>query len=78
MFHLQSYFNWSTFSVVHDKREPYRALSEALHEYNANEIEKDPKDGYNIVNTFKVSNDTDDKQIEDIFRQIQKYSRSKF
>lgn len=30
---------------------------------------------YNIVNSFKVSNDMSDKQIEEIFRQIKKYSR---
>lgn len=76
MFHLQSLFKWSQFSVVHDIRDPYRAVSEALGEYKT--YGNKDMDWYSIVNTFKVSNDMDDKQIEDIFRQIQKYSRSKF
>lgn len=32
MFHLQSLFKWSQFSVVYDKRDPYRAVAEALYE----------------------------------------------
>ncbi|XP_065940267.1 atrial natriuretic peptide receptor 2 isoform X1 [Magallana gigas] len=73
LFHLQSLFKWSQFSVVHDIRDPYRAVSEALGEYKT--YGNKDMDWYSIVNTFKVSNDMDDEQIEEIFRQIQKYSR---
>lgn len=75
MFHLQSLFKWSQFSVVYDKRDPYRAVAEALYEKKSIENMDSSMNWYNIVNSFKVSNDMSDKQIEEIFRQIKKYSR---
>lgn len=64
--------------MVHDKGAPYKAVSEALRDKKSIENANIEMDWYNIVNTFEVSIDMDDKEIEDIFRQIQKYSRSKF
>lgn len=77
MFHLQSLFKWSQFSVVYDKRDPYKAVAEALYEKKSIENMDSSMNWYKIVNSFKVSNDMSDKQIEEIFRQIKKYSRSK-
>ena len=68
MYHMQSLFKWFHFALMYDKRDPYRAESE---ENNAN------GELYKIVNSFKVSNDMEDREIEEIFFQIKRYSRSK-
>ncbi|XP_056015335.1 atrial natriuretic peptide receptor 3-like [Ostrea edulis] len=76
MFHMQSLFKWSQFAVMYDKRDPYRAVASAISEKESIENgEQESKSWYTIVNSFKVSNDMEEKEIEQIFLQIKRYSR---
>lgn len=75
MFHLLSLFNWSKFTVVYDRRDPYKAVANALYEKKSIESTNDDKNWYNIINTFKVSTDMEEGKIEEMFRQVKMYSR---
>ena len=76
MYHMQSMFKWLHFALMYDKRDPYRAVASAISEKESEE-NNDNGDMYKIVNSFKVSNDMEDREIEEIFLQIKRYSRSK-
>ena len=73
---MQSLFKWFHFALMYDKRDPYRAVASAISEKESEE-NNDNGELYKIVNSFKVSNDMEDREIEEIFLQIKRYSRSK-
>jgi hypothetical protein len=78
MFHMQSLFKWSQFAVMYDKRDPYRAVASAISEKESIENEEgESKSWYTIINSFKVSNDMEEGELEEIFLQIKRYARSK-
>ena len=76
MYHMQSMFKWLHFVLMYDKRDRYRAVASAISEKESEE-NNDNGELYKIVNSFKVSNDMEDREIEEIFLQIKRYSRSK-
>ena len=67
MRYVSKMFKWKRFSMIHDEDAPYKAVAVAISENK--EI--------TIHSTHEVNVNMEDPDIESIFQQVRKYSRSK-
>ena len=67
MRYVSKMFKWKRFAMIHDEGAPYKEVAVAIAE------NKD----ITIKSTHQVNVRMSDKDIESIFQQVRKYSRSK-
>ena len=68
MRYVSKMFKWKRYSMIHDEAAPYKAVAAAIAE------NKDIM----IKSTHEVSVNMKNSEIESLFQQVRKYSRSKY
>ncbi|XP_061178519.1 atrial natriuretic peptide receptor 3-like [Saccostrea echinata] len=68
IFHIMSLFSWTQFAVIYDKRDQHRALASAI-------SKSQNKSSYRILQSFEVSNNMEEENIEQIFTELKRNSR---
>jgi hypothetical protein len=75
---MQSVFKWSYFAMMYDDRDPYRAVASAISKKKSmGNGEEGTQSRYTIIDSFKVSNDMEEGEIEQMFLQIKRFAKSK-
>ncbi|XP_062610157.1 atrial natriuretic peptide receptor 1-like isoform X1 [Saccostrea cucullata] len=68
LFHIMSLFSWTQLAVIYDSRDQYQDLGSAI-------SKSQNKSLYRILQMFEVSNNMDEKQLEQIFSELKRNSR---
>ncbi|OWF50691.1 Atrial natriuretic peptide receptor 3 [Mizuhopecten yessoensis] len=66
MKYVSTVFKWKRFAMIHDDRDPYKAVAEAIKLSDSN---------YFINSTHAVNPNMEDAQVAKIFNQVRKYAR---